>query len=135
MEHQIITPEASRAIHIGREHHYRFRVVLEHDYQMGWVYDIYESDFETPIAGRARLEVLDNADIKYTIILVHEHPKLLNAPKHDFKDPECIPQDKVSLIFEGWEPIWDVFVLAILDPSLIVILYDGTWLEIMTWYE
>ena len=79
--------------------------------------------------------------IKGTII-AHEAPRLLPAPKQDFEtqSPHIVPKssslgevlDTVVRIFGTIFLL--IFQLALLDPAVIAVLEDGTFVEVMTWY-
>ena len=77
-------------------------------------------------------------------VIAHEAPRLLTAPapkKNDFKNNQTgaiVPDTSEffgTLIQGLLFFITLIFQAALLDPALIVVLEDGTWLEVMRWYE
>jgi len=132
---QIISQEAYRAVQIGRRNHWRFRVVTESSYKDGWVY---ETTQDIPDKAKARLTALQRAGVHFTeAIIAHEAPRVLSAP-NDFKNTsQSIPTNKIlEDLATGLVLFFAlIFRFMLLDPALIVVLEDGTWLEVMTWYE
>jgi len=141
----LISYEARKAVQVGYDNHWRFRVVGQGDvpersyYKKEWVYEAVEA----PQKGLDRIETLRRSGISIKgFVVAHEAPKLLTAPapKKDFKNttPVILPDigKVVSSLAMGL--LWFmalIFQVALLDPALIVVLEDGTWLEVMTWYE
>jgi hypothetical protein len=92
-----------------------------------------------------RLEALQRSGVRFKgFVIAHEAPRLLAAPapeKHDFKNSKtgAILPDNGEFLAGMVQAvaflITLIFHAALLDPALIVILEDGTWLEVMTWYE
>lgn len=123
----IISYQARQAIAIGRQNHWRFKVTQKRD---EWVYET----VEVPQVGKDRIDALRRAGVRINGFVVgHEAPRLLTAPKeekkHDFKiTPVSIPDLSWML-----ELVVTLFFSALLDPALIVVLEDGTWLEVMNW--
>ncbi len=146
MNTQIISYEAKKAIAVGRRNHWRFRVTgqgelpKESAYKNEWWFE----PVTDPEYGKERLAALRRAGVRFKgIVIAHEAPRLLVAPKEpDFKINPSIPasnmstNDLASDLAMGLVLLISVFFQAILlDPALIVVLEDGTWLEVMTWYE
>jgi hypothetical protein len=147
MNKQLVSQEAYRAVRIGYENHWRFRVVGHGDvpqesfYRDEWVFE----PVDAPQMAQDRLDALQRSGIRFKgFVIAHEAPRLLAAPapkKHDFKNNQTgaiLPDN--SELFAGMVQgvlflISLIFQAALLDPALIVILEDGTWLEVMTWYE
>jgi len=148
----VISPDARKALDVGRKNHYRFRVVGQGDaptqptYKSGWWL---QTVAEAPRMAQDRLLALNRANIPIKhIVIAHEAPKLLAnpEPKKDFK---------ITPILSGIGKVLGVLTLAsaaaaataivapillllsvvLVDPALIVILEDGTWIEVATWYE
>lgn len=133
----IISTEAKKAIDVGRANHWRFRTVQK---QQEWVYET----VDVPQVGKDRIDVLRAAGVRIKgFVVAHEAPRLLPAPKEtpkryqdlDFKNTSQIVPD-MSWVGEFFFMFFALLFQAIaLDPALIVELEDGTWLEVMTWYE
>jgi hypothetical protein len=135
----IISPEAKKAINVGRAEHWRFRVTQK---KPEWVYE--EVD-ETNI-GLDRIKALRAAGVGIKGVAIgNEAPKLVPAPKveprvepkPDFKNTSQIVPDMsgfFEVLFLGVGLMFQLlFQLMVLDPALIVVLDDGTWLEVATW--
>ena len=149
MNTQLISHEARKAIQVGYENHWRFRVVgiggvpEKSYYRDEWVYE----PTEAPQSAQDRLDVLKGSGIGIKgFVIAHEAPRLLSAPatapkKQDFKNNQTdgiVPDtsEVVSKLVQGFVFFLAlIFQAALLDPALIVVLEDGTWLEVMTWYE
>jgi hypothetical protein len=127
---KIISYEAKRAIAIGRRNHWRFRVVSK---APEWVYE----EVLAPTVALDRIAVLKRAGVPIKgFVIAHEAPKLLAAPKEEPKPPSPQILLDFSPLEEVLKFVGNLFLIAILlDPALIVVLEDGTWLEVMTWYE
>jgi len=124
---------AKKAISVGFKNHWRFRAVQETTYKSEWRT---ETITEAPQTAQERLEALKRAGVVYhTILIAHEAPRLLVAPL-PVKKKKTVETTTTFPIFEVLGFIFTLFFQAILlDPALIVVLDDGTWLEVMTWYE
>lgn len=138
----LITNQARKSILIGRQNHWRFKVVGSGDlpevptYKENWWFE----PTTTPDMGRERIEALRASGVQIKgILIAHEAPKLLPAPKAEPK-PEPKQDFKISPIVSQITEFLLAFLLLfvqviLIDPALIVVLDDGTWLEVMTWYE
>lgn len=134
MNAQIVPSRLARqAISVGFRNHWRFRVVDEVSYKKGWRT---ETPPEIPTSALERIQAIKAAGIPIqSLIIAHEAPRLLGAPSPARKP---IPQSKTTTF-----PLIEILVFIIsilfqailLDPALIVVLEDGSWLEVMTWYE
>ena len=124
---------ARKAVAVGFKNHWRFRVVSEASYKKDWRT---ETTLEAPRTALKRLEALKSAGIPFgSFIVAHEAPRLLTAPTH-IPVRENSPQTAVFPIIAILVFVFSFFFQAVLlDPVLIVVLEDGTWLEVMTWYE
>ena len=150
----IISPEAKRAIDLAYKEHWRFRVIgqgeipQEPSYKDQWWFQ----PITEPEKGRDRIAALRRAGVPIKgLVIAHEAPRLLSAPKEpDFKTSSSIPasnkttSDLVNTAageLAGGLAVGLVLVLSLvfeailIDPALIVVLEDGTWLEVLTWYE
>lgn len=147
MNTKIISYEARRAIQIGYENHWRFRAVgqgevpTESFYREEWVFE----PIKAPQVAQDRIEKLKQSGIRFKgFVIAHEAPRLLSAPapkKQDFKNNQTnniLPDVEAffGALLKGFLFLLTlIFQVALLDPALIVVLEDGTWLEVMTWYE
>ncbi len=124
---------ARQAVSVGFKNHWRFRVVGEASYKKEWRM---ETIPEAPRMAQERLEALKSAGITFqSFVIAHEAPRLLKAPEF-IKEKVKALQPSSFPIGEVLAFIFTLFFQAILlDPALIVVLEDGTWLEVMTWYE
>ncbi len=149
----IISPEARKAIAVGEKRHWKFRVV-----GLGEIPDspAYKDQWwflpnAEPMHGKDRLEALKRAGVKMKgIVVAHEAPRLLPAPEAVSNAPtengadldRSIPAtDSLGTLAEGLAMGLILLVgvafqaMAAVDPALIAVLEDGTWLEVCTWYE
>lgn len=147
-----ITRTASQAILVGRRYHWRFRVVGFGEapekpvYQSGWWL---ETIPEAPRMAQDRLLALKRANIPVKhIVIAHEAPKLLAnpEPKKDFKITPILSEigkvlgvltlaSAAAAASAIVAPLFLLLSVVLVDPALIVILEDGTWIEVATWYE
>jgi len=143
----LISYQASQAIQVGRKNHWRFRVVGQGDippkpfYRDQWVF---EPQTTIPDIGQDRINALRASGMRFKGFLVaHEAPSVLSSPKvaqnaNQAKQQvtEILPERTIGFIAELVVIFLQMFFYAILlDPALIVVLEDETWLEVMTWYE
>ncbi len=149
MDTFIISEETRRAILAGRQIHRRFKVVGQGElptapfYKDQWWF---ETIHTVPEVGKPCLDALQRARVRLKgMVIAHEAPRLLTAPKEapqkeDFK----VPSNPILPVVETGASIFAaalimffglVFRAVLLDPALIVILEDGTWLQVMTWYD
>ncbi|MBL8049618.1 MAG: hypothetical protein JNM46_00210 [Anaerolineales bacterium] len=147
MNTKIISYEARRAIQVGYKNHWRFRVVGQGEvpvqpfYKDEWVFE----PVNVPQVAQDRIETLKRFGFSFKgFVIAHEAPRLLPAPapkKQDFKNNQTVgilPDVEALLgnLLKGLLFFLTfIFQVALLDPALIVVLEDGTWLEVMTWYE
>jgi hypothetical protein len=153
MKNIIYSPFATMAVAAGDQHHMGFKVVgcgeVPHEsfYQDEWWYQPVESESTIPSSGLKRLDVLRKAGIKIKgVVIAHEAPRLLNAPKPEPKNTNHPSTDRgadfdlqrvLGTVLSGLLMVFGIFLLVAIrvDPALIVVLEDDTWLEVMTWYE
>lgn len=145
---QMISSDARKAILIGRQNHWRFKVIgngdlpQEHTYKDEWWFE----PVSVPAVAQDRLNALQASGLSFRgFLIAHEAPKRLTSPKPISKpnvkvtnSPDIVPT--ITTIAEFFATsfvlVFSLFFQAILlDPALIVVLEDGTWLEVMTWYE
>lgn len=151
----IYSPYAVKAIAEARKQGMRFRAVNQREvpsepfYEDGWWYEILESEYTIPSQVRERLKVLQKSGVPIKeLIIAHEAPKLLTAPVAE-KEPEK-PSTRKDVAFDATPfvaaivgvlgailtVVGVIFITAIrIDPAVIAVLPDGTWLEVATWYD
>ena len=124
-------------------------VPLEPFYLDEWWYSRVSAESTIPAEGVRRIDALVKGGVPIECLMIrHEAPRLLTAPKEE-KKPEkskavtnpsfsVLPLLGVILAVLGAIVMvfGYVFITAIqLDPAIIAVLPDGTWLEVLTWYE
>jgi len=141
MDFKIVpSKQAREAISVGFQNHWRFRVVNENSFKRDWVT---EALTEAPEAAEERIQALRRAGIKINgFVVAHEAPRLLTTP---IAEPTAEPiqhSQTSTVVFPIAEALFLVFGMFIqmlpllfLDPAVIAVLDDGTWLEIMTYYQ
>jgi hypothetical protein len=118
-------------------------------YQNGWKLEILRPDQESTIPSevKTRLNLLRNGGVRFDHILIaHELPKpvkRLEVPKEVIQvASDMLPvlgsilgalASLLGLLVMGIGRIL-LFLIAV-DPVVIVVLEDKTWLEIATWYD
>ncbi len=147
---EMISPLAYEALAIGRRHHWGFQVVdkielpEEPTYKAGWWL---ESVVEAPQEAQDRLLALERAGIQVkAIIVAHEAPPLLPAPAPEPKIPSIVSDAKKVALGAGAVLVAVSQVVAVaaaalplllfaavLDPKVIVVLEDGTLMEVVRW--
>lgn len=145
----IISQQTRQALAVGMTNLWLFRVVgtgevpNEPTYRDKWWFEPLTAQ-NIPSEGKRRLDALRKARVPIKgVVYAHEAPKLLMAPKPpkpDFKisssDIVTALGDVARVILTVFGVVFALFFQAILvDPALIVVLEDGTWVEVMTWYE
>lgn len=141
MDFKIVpSKQAREAIAVGFQNHWRFRVVKEDSYKRDWVV---ETIPEAPQNARERIEILKKAGIHISgFVVAHEAPRLFTAPvaeprvepvRHSGTAGANFPISEILLLAFGM--FFQMLPLILLDPALIAVLDDGTWLEVMTWYQ
>jgi hypothetical protein len=148
---------ANKAITAGRKQGMRFQVVNQRGvpdepfYEDGWWYEILKSDSQyiTHSDLQERLKVIRASGVPIKeLIIAHEAPKLLTAPIAENKPEKTSTDTDVSFdatpVVEAIVGVLGailivvgvIFVAAIrIDPALIAVLPDGTFLQVATWYD
>src|SRR5215213_907033 len=146
---------ATEALTVARSNGMTMRVVGQGDVPLGpfymdeWWYSLLSAESTIPAEGVRRIDALVKGGVPIECLMIrHEAPRLLTAPKEE-KKPEksktatspsfsVLPLLGVVLAVLGAIVMvfGYVFITAIqLDPAVIAVLPDGTWLEVVTWYE
>lgn len=109
-----------------------------------------------------RVELVQSITPIRGYVIAHEAPSMLCPPK-EWETPKPQETKPLKTVWKpetgvDWPVVWEVtktilkvvgavtlgvlYVLAMalsalaqVDPKLIVVLEDGTWMEVMTWYE
>ncbi len=150
----IYSPYATKAIAAGRKQGMRFQVVNQGEvppepfYEDGWWYEISKLEYTTRSDLEERLDVIRKVAPIKELIIAHEAPKVLTAPIEE-KGPEktstytdvSFDSTPILLAIVGvlgaiLSLVGMAFISAIqIDPALIAVLSDGTWLKVATWYD
>jgi hypothetical protein len=146
---------ATEALTVAQRNGMTMRVVgqgdvpLEPFYLDEWWYSRVSAESTIPAEGVRRIEALVQGGVPIKSLMIrHEAPRLLTAPKEEKQGQKEKLNANVTFdvlpLLEAIVAILGVvlavfgflFVMAIrLDPAIIAVLPDGTWLEVMTWYE
>lgn len=146
---------ATEALTIARRNGMTMRVVgqgdvpLEPFYRDEWWYSLLDGESTIPAEGVRRIDALRKGGVAITALMIrHEAPRLLTATKEEKQVKKERPESYIAFAaFPVLGAIVGVlgavlavfgflFVMTIqLDPAIIAVLPDGTYLEVMTWYE
>jgi len=124
-------------------------VPLEPFYLDEWWYSLLSAESTIPAEGVRRIDALVKGGVPIECLMIrHEAPRLLTAPE---KEKQAVKEKAdTNPIFDSLPLLgailWAlgavlavfgyIFVAAIqLDPAIIAVLPDGTWLEVVTWYD
>jgi hypothetical protein len=153
MNIQIIqSTEAKKALVLARQYHWFFRVIgtskmiPNPTYKDGWwLVPVQDDKTIIPKNATQRVEKLIANGVRIQgVIVAHEAPKLLYAPpkepfKIDYdaigKTIEQIAAGLASVIATMFGILFLLVPMAMIDPALIVVLEDGSWVEVMRWYD
>jgi len=161
MKIQTVSKKTVQVLDLGRKNHFSFRVLEDEGmvdsplYKDGWWYsptDLSESTI--PATALKRVNMIQKTGVPVQgFILAHEAPLLLAAPK---KKPVELPVDEIAKIVSlGGKIVLGTALatlvaamaaplamiglalvgLALVDPALIVVLSDGTRIEVCSWHE
>jgi hypothetical protein len=114
-----------------------------------WWYSRLTAESTIPAEGVRRINALVRGGVPIECLMIrHEAPRLLTAPKEEKQAVKEKPDADVSFnTFPVLEVILTVlgaifavfgyiFITAVhLDPAIIAVLPDGTWLEVVAWYD
>ncbi|MFC1879101.1 hypothetical protein ACFLZW_04240 [Chloroflexota bacterium] len=152
MQIQKLTKETKQVVALAKNNHWGFRVLGYGDvitspvYHNQWWFVPAEQDDST-IPGRAtnRVQAILDAGHKIQgVIVAHEAPKLLQDSRQanmdiltgqHVKDAVGVLVRVVTTAATFFGYLFAFGLLALVDPALIVVLEDGTWVEVMRWYE
>lgn len=149
MKIQTISDDARYALAVGRDNHYWFRVlgamgvIPQPVYKDEWWFLPYEPGLNIPEKALKRAEILKSEIPIKQMIVAHEAPLLLCAPAPKKKELPDIG-NVVGVMFKTagvvllamFSIVGLAFTTALMsDPALICVLPDGTWIEVMRWYE
>lgn len=119
-------------------------------YQNGWKLEVLQSESTIPAEVRTRLNILKDSGVKVCHILVahqeKKEPKRLETPKEVEKVVEVVSEVLpvvADVLVALMTIVGAVFIITakiflsivLYDPVVIVVLEDGTWLEIAKWYD
>jgi hypothetical protein len=146
---------ATEALSVARSNGMTMRVVgqgdvpLEPFYLDEWWYSRLTAESTIPAEGVRRIQALVKEGVPIDCLMIrHEAPRLLTAPKEEKQAVK--EKDDADVTFSALPVLQAIlgvlgavlavfgfiFIMAIrLDPAILVVLPDGTWLEVVTWYE
>lgn len=151
MNTSIQSTDTIDVMNLARQNHWQFCVkeqvgaIDKPHYSDGWWYiPVNEDEKIIQAKAKTRIEAIKRYGIEYQeLVMGHEAPKLLTAPPKEkeviqvqVKEVENRPRVNGSFL-----PILlDLLLLCmgqavLIDPAIFVVLKDGTWVEVMRWYE
>ena len=153
--HIVHSRYATEALTVARRNGMTMRVIgqgdvpLEPFYQDEWWYSLLTAESTIPAEGVRRIETLVKGGVPIKCLMIrHEAPRLLTSPKEQKqvkreRADTYISFGALSLLGAIVGALGAVlavfgflFITAIqLDPALIAVLPDGTFLEVVTWYD
>jgi len=160
---QKVSTPTRQVLSLAQKHHWGFRVVgsggmIDNPvYQEGWwFFPLKEDKSIIPTKAFQRVEEVRSKNHIQGLIVAHDFPKLLPAPLPQTKPitiekPEKeidFDKDKavatlgavVGAVLVGLATLVGIVLitgiqLILIDPSLIVVLEDGTWVSVYSWLE
>ena len=146
---------ATEALTVARNNGMTMRVVgqgdvpLEPFYLDEWWYSLLTAESTIPAEGVRRIEALVKGGVPIECLMIrHEAPRLLTAPEEEKQTPKgktdtyiatgafALLGAIVAVLGAVLAVFGYIFITAIqLDPAIVAVLPDGTWLEVVTWYE
>jgi hypothetical protein len=146
---------ATEALTVAQRNGMTMRVVgqgdvpLEPFYLDEWWYSLVSAESTIPAEGVRRIEALVKGGVPIESLMIrHEAPRLLTAPNEEKRaakvksatdvsfDPLPLLQVILGVLGAIVAVFGYIFITAIhLDPALVAVLPDGTWLEVVTWYD
>jgi len=158
---QKLSKETKEVMAIGKENHWGFRVLGPDEmitspvYKDEWWYVPLEEDQSIiPEETKRRALTIESSGIKTQgFIVAHEAPKILisTTDKPQPVKTQLIQNldtlgEAVVYILSGFAAVFGFMLTALpyvlmapafllIDPALIAVLEDGTWVELMRWQE
>ena len=149
---------ATEALSVARKNGMTMRVVGQGDvpfepfYLDEWWYSRISGESTIPAEGVRRIQTLLKGGVPIECLLIrHEAPRLLTAPKEEKsvkkEKPASIPTSSalpllqgivvaVGAVFAVFGYVLITLLSAIpLDPAIVAVLPDGTWIEVVSWLE
>ena len=147
---------ATEALSIARKNGMTMRVLGKGDvplvsyYQDEWWFEPVTPESTIPPEGLRRIQVLTRAKVPIKgLVIAHEAPRLLPAPQIEPSEHQSVRRQStmefdlesilavLSAVCGAFFMLFGIaFVVALrLDPVLIAVLSDDTWIEVMTWYD
>jgi hypothetical protein len=146
---------ATEALSVAERNGMTMRVVgqgdvpLEPFYLDEWWYSRVSAESTIPAEGVRRIKALVKGGVPIECLIIrHEAPRLLTAPREEKQAEKEKPNRDVTFnalpVLEAIVAVLGaflavfgfIFVMAIrLDPAIIAVLPDRTWLEVVTWYD
>lgn len=162
---KLISPETRRVLTLGREKYWGFRVsegtgvLAEETYKDGWWY--LPTDSMQITRASKRIEVIKSSGVRVRqVIIAHEAPKLLCGPQK----PDQINKGKIAIwvatgllaavgvvtaaamitmvimyllvpLVIGMAVVMMMGLGLLIDPVAIIVLEDGTRIEVLRWVE
>ena len=137
--------QAKAVVAKAREKHWHFKVLGNFGMpeipaiNNEWLYiPVTVDDPIIPKRALARVKVVQQMGLKTQgLIIAHEAPKQLCAPVVEPPKVEPVKRlDLASAVAEILRVLGSLFLVGLLlDPALIVVLDDGTWIEVMSWLD
>jgi len=145
---------ATEALTVAKSNGLTMRVVgqgdvpLEPFYLDEWWYSRVSAESTIPAEGLRRIQALAKGGVPIEYLMIrHEAPRLLAASKTEKRaakvktatdvsfDPFPLLKVILGVLGAIVAVFGYIFIAAIhLDPAIIAVLPDGTWLEVVTWY-
>lgn len=149
---------ATEALSVARNNGMTMRVVgqgdvpLEPFYLDEWWYSRISAESTIPAEGVRRIQTLLKGGVPIDCLMIrHEAPRLLTAPK---EEKQVKKEEAASMPTFNALSLLEVIVIALgavlavfgyvfiaaltaiqLDPAIVAVLPDGTWIEVVSWYE
>lgn len=161
----LISPQARQVLTLGREKYWGFQVaegrgvLKEETYKNGWWY--LPTDSMQITKASKRIEAIKNSGVKVRqVIIAHEAPRLLCAPQKAVKPKKgmmglwvavgllagvgivmaaiTVAVALVTLLLPIVAAVGVIMLMGtgvLIDPVAIIVLEDGTRIEVMRWVE
>ena len=127
-------------------------VPLEPFYLDEWWYSLVSAESTIPAEAVRRIDALVKGGVRIECLMIrHEAPRLLTAPKEEKQEkkekPVSIPTSNALPVLKAVVAVVGAFLAVFgyvvitllsalpLDPAIVAVLPDGTWIEVVSWYE